>query len=475
MEGNSIICLLKDRQYIVQGNLKRNESQSGYRCTAEYKMTQRVYLYIGEVMDREAKNTVEEVKRMGEVFREMKHKSLPKLLSTFEMVDEVGKKKYIVQVTEEVEGESLEAHVKKLEKLEAEERINDCMDIVIQLMEGILYLRKKGMVHRLINPSSVVIEAETGCPKICGFYMIDSIDPHVLWGKLITGKPNAFPPELFSDYFELESDTTDVWGLGMVFYYLLFGKYPWEAMGPSNEGVEDWIEHCGPNLAFPENEYPPHFLEFIKKTVNVKENRMEWKEFGETLREFKPTSQVARKVQLYYLDTMNACFEAASHLQWVDLKKWSSLCKVVGLLVCRTAYSYESMIDNRYKEEKEDEQDINSESLYNKQIVELLKYHSFYYIKYQEYFDPVEDFEYEKIRNVALKVLGKFMAVFQSPEYVLLKEEIKISIEVCQKAYTAMMLYYYDGEDFIHDVKACEGWGMKKIANHNKSLKKKAK
>ena len=43
-----------------------------------------------------------------------------------------------------------------------------------------------------------------------------------------------------------------------------------------------------------------------------------------------------------------------------------------------------------------------------------------------------------------------------------------MSIEVCQKAYTAIMLYYYNGEDFNHDVKEYEGFGMKMIANHNK-------
>ena len=99
--------------------------------------------------------------------------------------------------------------------------------LVTRICEGLAAAHRQGIVHRDLKPDNILLTA-SGVPKIADFGLAKRIlqNDGLPAGRLV-GTPHFMAPELFSGH---ESTTaSDVYALGMTWYLLLIGSYPWNA------------------------------------------------------------------------------------------------------------------------------------------------------------------------------------------------------------------------------------------------------
>lgn len=135
-----------------------------------------------------------------------------------------GNKDYHYLVTEFYQGELLNQSVEKDGVFDVE----DAMQITLCVLNGLRYMHSKALLHNDITPSNIMLkEMEDGMllPTIIDL-------GHVSY--MVLGRPNFFlgdlapffrAPETFRGIFTPKSD---VFSVGALLYYLLFGKAPWE-------------------------------------------------------------------------------------------------------------------------------------------------------------------------------------------------------------------------------------------------------
>lgn len=133
-------------------------------------------------------------------------------------------KEYRYLVTEFYQGELLNQSVEKDGVFDAE----DAIQIALCVLNGLMYMHSKALLHNDITPSNIVLKELDD-----GMMLPTIIDlGHVSY--MVMGRPNFFvgdlapffrAPETFRGIFTPKSD---VFSVGALLYYLLFGKAPWE-------------------------------------------------------------------------------------------------------------------------------------------------------------------------------------------------------------------------------------------------------
>ena len=135
-----------------------------------------------------------------------------------------GDKDYHYLVTEFYQGELLNQSVEK----EGVFDVDDAVQIVLCVLNGLGLMHSKALLHNDITPTNIMLrELEDGMllPTIIDL-------GHVSY--MVLGRPNFFlgdlapffrAPETFRGIFTPKSD---VFSVGALLYYLLFGKAPWE-------------------------------------------------------------------------------------------------------------------------------------------------------------------------------------------------------------------------------------------------------
>ncbi|MCR5013552.1 MAG: AAA family ATPase [Bacteroidales bacterium] len=135
-----------------------------------------------------------------------------------------GEKNYHYLVTEFYSGQLLNESLEKDGVFDVE----DAMQITLCVLNGLRYMHSKALLHNDIVPSNIMLkETEDGMlqPTIIDL-------GHVSY--MVMGRPNFFvgdlapffrAPETYRGIFTPKSD---VFSVGALLYYLLFGKAPWE-------------------------------------------------------------------------------------------------------------------------------------------------------------------------------------------------------------------------------------------------------
>lgn len=135
-----------------------------------------------------------------------------------------GEKEYHYLVTEFYYGQLLNESVEKDGVFD----VDDALQITLCVLNGLMFMHSKALLHNDITPSNIMLkELEDGMlqPTIIDL-------GHVSY--MVIGRPNFFvgdlaplfrAPETFRGIFTPKSD---VFSVGALLYYLIFGKAPWE-------------------------------------------------------------------------------------------------------------------------------------------------------------------------------------------------------------------------------------------------------
>lgn len=149
-----------------------------------------------------------------EVLKRLEH---PNVISLHEVINDPKKDK-IYLVTDWYINGSLE-HVKG----------KNMQPYFVDMLKALHYCHVVAkVVHRDIKPDNMMINHNNEAILI-DFGLSEIVDrPEDAIIKSNMGSYMFFAPEMFNKAFEVHGERTDLWALGVTFYYLLTGEYPWK-------------------------------------------------------------------------------------------------------------------------------------------------------------------------------------------------------------------------------------------------------
>jgi serine/threonine-protein kinase 11 len=95
------------------------------------------------------------------------------------------------------------------------------VSVFSQVVTGLLYLHRQGLVHKDIKPSNLLL-FENGVVKIADF----GIGHSFASAETVIGTPFYQAPEFLSDQAALDPTKEDVWSLGVTIFESVFGRLP---------------------------------------------------------------------------------------------------------------------------------------------------------------------------------------------------------------------------------------------------------
>ncbi len=156
---------------------------------------------------------------------------IPKIYNYFTKGGEV----YLVQ--EYISGQNLLDRVKS-SGLFTEIQVRQ---LLTEILPALIHLHSSGMVHRNINPSSIILREDSGKPALIDFGAVNT-------DRSIMIETSGFMPvEQISRYSMIVSDI-DIYALGLTAIYLLTGKMPGEMETNPSTGNINW-QACAPNVS----------------------------------------------------------------------------------------------------------------------------------------------------------------------------------------------------------------------------------
>jgi serine/threonine protein kinase/Flp pilus assembly protein TadD len=138
-------------------------------------------------------------------------------ISTIYSIEESDSEVFIVM--EYIDGIELKDKIKS-----DPTEINEAVNIISQIAEGLKAAHKKGIVHRDIKSSNIMINNE-GKVKIMDFGLAKVGTTNITKMGLTIGTAAYMSPEQARS--EVVDHRTDIWSLGVIFYEMLTGKLPY--------------------------------------------------------------------------------------------------------------------------------------------------------------------------------------------------------------------------------------------------------
>ena len=134
------------------------------------------------------------------------------------------------------------------QKLSIEHRL----ELFRSVCEGIQHAHQKGIIHRDVKPSNVLVymEGDKAIPKIIDFGIAKatgrSLTEQTLFteqGRLV-GTPEYMSPEQVDDIQDIDT-RTDIYSLGVLLYELLTGALPFGAETLRDGGMDNFRRVVG--------------------------------------------------------------------------------------------------------------------------------------------------------------------------------------------------------------------------------------
>lgn len=137
----------------------------------------------------------------------------PNIISLYEAGEDRG---LLYLVFEFVSGLSLTQHIRRQGPL----KIRAAIDLMIQILSGIQHAHDRGIIHRDLSPSNILLD-HGGMPRIMDFGISIVTGAEESLRKDVAGTPCYMSPEHFSkDPVTFQSD---IFSLGLIFYEMVLG------------------------------------------------------------------------------------------------------------------------------------------------------------------------------------------------------------------------------------------------------------
>ena len=197
----------------------------------------KVYLAEQEVLEREvalkvmAKSLVEDPTFGKRFLSEAKIVSKlvhPNIVTVHDMGEQDGA--YYISM-EYIEGEELKNARNKLS-------LRQKLDVICQIAKALEYAAGKGVVHRDIKPENIMLHADDGRAILMDFGIARGVktDVRVTQTGVAIGTPHYMSPEQAKG--KLVDHRSDIYSLGVVFYYLIAGQVPFDGESAVSIGIK---------------------------------------------------------------------------------------------------------------------------------------------------------------------------------------------------------------------------------------------
>jgi serine/threonine protein kinase len=172
---------------------------------------------------KEARDAVT-LKRFEQEFRACRALNDPHIVRGLECGLE-GTVPYLVM--EFVDGVSLRDHLKKIGRMPEKEALR----ITIQVAQALEHAHERGMIHRDVNPSNILLTAH-GQAKLTDFGLVKCLGSGVKLtvSGMCLGTPCFMAPEQLHDAKRIDR-RCDVYGLAATLYKVITGETPFNARG----------------------------------------------------------------------------------------------------------------------------------------------------------------------------------------------------------------------------------------------------
>jgi len=195
-------------------------------------------------------------------------------ISTIHAIEEVDNEMFLVM--EYIEGFELKDKIKA-----GSVQIDDAKNIAIQIAEGLQAAHTKGIVHRDIKSSNIMI-TEDGKAKIMDFGLAKFRDTDQLAqvGTTFGTIPYMSPEQTSGEDVDHQ---TDIWSFGVVFYEMLSGELPFK--GEYEQAIIYSILNEEPSDIEGLKDYPP--IQNILKSALNKDRQKRYTQFDELINALK--------------------------------------------------------------------------------------------------------------------------------------------------------------------------------------------
>ena len=127
-----------------------------------------------------------------------------------------------------VEGKDLHAVIRGFKELSPEVRWRRCEEILADTCRALAYIHRKGLVHRDMKPSNIMVDT-TGRCKLTDFGIVKDLDPAndpFVSTTLVGTWAYASPEQITGQALDHRSD---LYSLGVILYAMLTGRRPFAA------------------------------------------------------------------------------------------------------------------------------------------------------------------------------------------------------------------------------------------------------
>lgn len=177
-----------------------------------------------KLMRRELMSREDAVKRFYREARAVARLNHPNIIQ----VHAIGEERSLIYlVMEYVDGETVAQRLKRVGPLP----LKECVNILLQAVEGLGYAYARGIIHRDVKPSNMMLTSDFRV-KIADFGLAKIVehDSQMTVAGTAIGSPNYMSPEQARG--EEADHRSDIYALGISFFQMLTGELPFTGQTP---------------------------------------------------------------------------------------------------------------------------------------------------------------------------------------------------------------------------------------------------
>ncbi|CAI4227529.1 unnamed protein product [Auanema sp. JU1783] len=156
----------------------------------------------------------------AEMLKGLQHPNIVRFYDYWERSDPLGKRKYIVLVTELMTSGTLKMYLKRFKRINIKVLKSWCR----QILKGLSFLHSRNppVIHRDLKCDNIFITGTTGSVKIGDLGLATLKNKS--YAKSVIGTPEFMAPEMYDEMYD---ESVDVYAFGMCLLEMVTGEYPY--------------------------------------------------------------------------------------------------------------------------------------------------------------------------------------------------------------------------------------------------------